>query len=103
MLHVLGGKMTEAPEGGAVLDDLKQSATPERDETFQAFLDRSPYHAEEKQAATGFAEITSQKTTEMTAASSRGEVCIEATMRLASSADKAHRPAVAVQAMTRTE
>src|SRR3954447_2332360 len=38
MLHVLGGNVTEAPEGGAVLDDLKHSATPDRDESFEAFL-----------------------------------------------------------------
>jgi monoamine oxidase len=56
MLHVIGGKVINRGEGGRLLDDLKTSASPDRDETFASFLDRSLYDRDEKQAATGFVE-----------------------------------------------
>jgi monoamine oxidase len=55
-LHVLSGEVTDAPVGGPILDELKDSASPERDESFQGFLDRSRYNEEDKEAATGFVE-----------------------------------------------
>jgi len=55
-LHVIGGEVTDAPEGGPILDELKNSASPDRDESFQSFLDRSPHSEDDKEAATGFVE-----------------------------------------------
>jgi monoamine oxidase len=56
MLHVIGGEVTEASAGGTVLDDLKDSASPERDESFLSFLERSHYDERQEQAAIGFVE-----------------------------------------------
>jgi len=56
MIHVIGGEVAGYPEGGAILEDLKESASPDRDESFLDFLNRSPYDDEQKQAATGFVE-----------------------------------------------
>jgi monoamine oxidase len=56
MVHVIRGKTTDAPEGGTVLDDVKDAASPERDESFLSFLNRSSYDEEEKQSAIAFVE-----------------------------------------------
>src|SRR5215471_12251654 len=56
MLHVLGGSIAEGSESGPLLEDLKQSALPEQDESFQSFLDRTHYPPDEKLSATGFVE-----------------------------------------------
>ncbi len=56
MLYVAGGGHAEAPGGWGVLEDMRRSASLECDESFQSFLDRSQYHQDEKQAASGFVE-----------------------------------------------
>lgn len=56
MLHLFDGHIAEGGEDGPVLEDVKRTAAPEHDETFQAFLQRSHYSEEERVEAGGFVE-----------------------------------------------
>ena len=57
MLYAVDGNTFQAEEeGGPVMDDLKQQASAEHDESLLQFLDRSQYSDDQKQEAIGYAE-----------------------------------------------